>query len=147
MTDNRNSEHYADPTAAKAIARCTPRSYTITIPGRFPDLNDMIAQAKRGRGRYQPYASEKAANTGLVAWACQTAHVPRLGRVRLKITWIEPDARRDPDNISAAQKYICDGLVMAGVIKDDGQRYMAGISHAWGVDKRNPRVVVEIEEV
>lgn len=147
MTDNRNSEHYHDPTAEKAIARCTPRSYTLTIPGRLPDLNDMIALAKAGHGKYQPYAAEKRRWTEEIAWLCKAARIPPLGRVSIKITWYEPDRIRDPDNISGGgTKPILDGLVMAGVMRDDGQRYVTGISHAWGVDKQRPRVVVEIEE-
>lgn len=121
--------------------------YTVTIPGRMPDLNDMIAAAKAGRGKYQPYARDKGAYTDMVAWYCKAARVPHLPRVRVRITWIEPDARRDPDNIAAAAKYVMDGLVEAGVIQDDRQRYVAGIEHAWAVDRRRPRVEIEITEM
>lgn len=153
MTDRHNSEHYLDPTAAAAIANCEKSGahlpaevFTVTIPGRFPDLNDMIKLAKAGHGSYQPYAIDKRRNTNTVAWLCKAAHAPKMRRVSVKITWYEPDARRDQDNISAAAKYIMDGLVLASVIPDDRQKYVAGIAHAWAVDKENPRVVVEIEE-
>ena len=121
-------------------------AYRITIPGRLPDLNDMIAQAKRGRGKYQPYAKDKQQYTDMVAWLCKAAHVPHLTRVSVKIKWVEPDTRRDPDNIAAATKYIMDGIVEAGVIPDDRQKYVAGIAHGWAVDKSRPRVVIDIEE-
>lgn len=146
MTDNRNAEHYPDYTAAQAIEMCAPRRYTFSIPGRMPDLNNMIALAKAGHGKYQPYAAHKRRWTDEVAWLCKAAHIPLMGRVSVKITWCEPDKRRDPDNIAAAAKYVMDGLVMAGVIRDDSQRYVSGISHVWNVDKESPRVVVEIEE-
>lgn len=121
--------------------------YTVTIPGRFPGLNDMIALAKRGRGKYQPYARDKATNTEMVAWCCKAAHIPPLKRAAIHITWVEPNERRDPDNIGAAQKYVLDGIVAAGVIPDDRQKYVSGITHEWKVDKANPRVIVEIEAV
>lgn len=147
MSTMRNVEHYPDPTAGTAIAHCKPHRYTVTIPGRMPDLNDMVRMAKAGRGRYQPYAIEKRHRTEEVAWCCKAAHIPRMNRVRVKIIWYEPDARRDPDNIiGGGTKPVLDGLVMAGVLDDDSQRYIIGIEHTWGVDKRNPRVVAEIEE-
>lgn len=51
---------------------------------------------------------------------------------------------RDPDNITGGQKFILDGLVRGGVIPDDSQKYIAGIIHRFRVDKRKPRVEVEI---
>ncbi|MFT9076544.1 RusA family crossover junction endodeoxyribonuclease [Ethanoligenens sp.] len=145
MTDSRNAEHYHDPTAAQAMQNCN-RHFAIVISGKMPDLNDMIKLAKSGRGKYQPYAREKVRWTQEIAWECKRMHIPQLRRASVKIDWREPDARRDPDNIAAAAKYIMDGLVVAGVIRDDSQRYVTSISHVWHVDKQNPRVVVEIEE-
>jgi Holliday junction resolvase RusA-like endonuclease len=46
----------------------------------------------------------------------------------------------------AAQKFILDGLVRAGIIKDDSQKYINSITHRFEVDKRNPRVEVTLEE-
>jgi Holliday junction resolvase RusA-like endonuclease len=36
--------------------------------------------------------------------------------------------------------------VKAGVIQDDGQKYIESITHRFEVDRKNPRVEVEIEE-
>ena len=40
-----------------------------------------------------------------------------------------------------------DGLVMAGTIKDDSQRYVRSIANRFGVDRKNPRVEIQVEEV
>ena len=112
------------------------------IEGRLPGLNEMIDAAKKGKGKYQPYALMKEEYTTMIAWIAKK--MPRFEKVVLIITWYEPDSRRDPDNIMAGQKFILDGLVAAGVLPGDSQKYIAGIVHRFRVDKQNPRVEVEI---
>lgn len=75
--------------------------------------------------------------TGLDGYEC----------IKLKISWYEPNRRRDIDNITAGMKFILDGMVKASVIKDDSQRYVKGVEHEFYVDRVNPRVEVEIIEV
>ena len=117
----------------------------IKYPGRLPGLNEIIAAAKRGKGKYQPYAIMKDRYTSEIGWLAKK--LPAYNRVDITITWYEPDRRRDPDNITAGQKFILDGLVAGGVIKDDSQRYVNSISHQFEVDRENPRVEIEVQEV
>lgn len=112
------------------------------IPGRLPGLNEIIDAAKQGKGRYQPYALMKEKYTEMITWLAKK--LPTYERVALIITWHEPDRRRDPDNIMTGQKFILDGLVQAGTIPNDGQRHIQGILHRFDVDRKNPRVEVEI---
>lgn len=116
----------------------------IEIPGRLPGTNEIIAAAKAGKGKYQPYSIMKSEWTHTIAWLAKK--LPAYQRVDITITWYEPDRRRDPDNITGGTKFILDSLVVAGVIKDDNQRYINSIKHLWGVDRENPRVEVQIEE-
>ena len=109
------------------------------IPGRLPGLNEIIDAAKRNP---HEYARMKETCTAMVAWLAKK--LPRFEKVALVITWYEPDQRRDPDNIMAGQKFILDGLVAAGTIPNDSQRYIQGILHRFRVDKQNPRIEVEI---
>lgn len=111
------------------------------IPGRLPGLNEIIAAAK---SHFGAYAKMKYENTTAIAW--QAKKLPAYQRADITITWYEPNRRRDPDNVSGGQKFILDGLVVAGVIKNDSQRYINSIKHMWGVDRENPRVEVEITE-
>jgi len=115
------------------------------IEGRLPGLNEMIDAAKKGKGKYQPYSIMKQTYTDMVAWLAKK--LPAYEKVALIITWHEPDQRRDPDNIMAGQKFILDGLVAAGTIPNDSQKYVRGIVHRFKVDRKNPRVEVEIVDM
>jgi Holliday junction resolvase RusA-like endonuclease len=115
----------------------------IEYPGRLPGLNEIIAAAKRSP--YE-YAKMKDRYTSEIGWLAKK--LPRYSRVNIIITWYEPNRRRDPDNISGGgTKLILDGLVVAGTIKDDSQRYINSIEHRFEVDRDNPRVEIEIQEV
>lgn len=114
----------------------------IEIPGRLPGLNEILDYAKRHYAEYSPIKKE---HTTAVAWLAKK--LPKYEKVALIITWYEPDKRRDPDNIMAGQKFILDGLVMAGTIPNDSQKYVRGIVHRFKVDRKNPRVEVEIVDV
>ena len=115
------------------------------IPGRLPGLNEIIDAAKHGMYKYQPYAKMKATYTNMVAWLAKK--LPTYERVALIITWYEPNRHRDPDNIMAGQKFILDGLVQAGTIPNDNQRHIQGIIHRFAVDRKNPRIEVEIVDI
>ena len=117
----------------------------IEYPGRLPGLNEIIAAAKQGKGKYQPYALMKEQYTSEIGWLAKK--LPRYSRVNITITWYEPNRRRDPDNVSGGQKFILDGLVRGGAIKDDSQRYINNIEHRFEVDRENPRIEIEVQEV
>ena len=112
------------------------------IPGRLPGFNEIIEAAKRNP---HEYARMKETCTAMVAWLAKK--LPAYEKVALIITWYEPDLRRDPDNIMAGQKFILDGLVAAGTIPNDSQKYVRGIVHRFKVDRKNPRVEVEIVDM
>ena len=117
----------------------------IEVSGRFPGLNDMIDAAKKGKGKYQPYAIMKEQYTDIVAWTAKK--LPKFNKVDIEITWYEPNVKRDVDNIMGGQKFILDGLVKAGVIKNDNRKHVNSISHKFETDRLNPRVEIEIREV
>ncbi len=111
----------------------------LTIPGTLPNLNDMINDARTNKFKS---AAQKHYYTELVAFFAKKAKIPKLKRVGLNITWYEKDKRRDPDNVQGAVKYIWDGLVMAGVLENDGWGQQGQVVHTMAVDKQNPRVEV-----
>lgn len=114
----------------------------IEIPGELPTLNEIIDASK---AHYQAYRRMKEEAEERIVWPAKA--LPKMQRIRLHITWHRKNRRHDPDNIIAGTKFILDSLVTARVIENDGWKEIAGISHSWKVDKHNPRVVVEIEEV
>ncbi len=68
------------------------------------------------------------------------------GKVRVVLEWHEVNRRRDQDNITAYQKPLLDGLVLAGILANDDQRHIEGCStNTIVIDKANPGVLVRVE--
>ena len=120
---------------------------TVVIPGELPDLNTIIKESKRGRGKWQPYNDIKQEHTERIAWIAKAKIKKKLEKIDLEIKWICKDKRKDKDNIMAGTKFILDGLVAAGIIENDGWKQIGDISHKFEVDKDNPRIEVLIKEV
>ncbi|WP_213997020.1 RusA family crossover junction endodeoxyribonuclease [Tepidanaerobacter syntrophicus] len=114
----------------------------IIIPGEMPGMNEIIEAAKR---HHMQYAEMKKENTRAVAWVSK--RIPKKKRVFLNITWYCKNKKKDPDNIAAAVKFIWDGLVEAGVVENDGWEQNAGWANHFEIDKENPRVEIELEEI
>ena len=117
---------------------------TIVIPGELPDLNQIISASKDHWGSY---SSLKKTNTQIVAYCAKQATKRNNKKIDLDITWHCKNKKKDKDNIMAGTKFILDGLVMAGIIQNDGWAHIGEIRHRFKVDKQDPRVEVRITEV
>lgn len=89
--------------------------------------------------------------SNFIQWWCEKEKINgwNLEYCKISYKWFFPDnRRRDADNFGLANKFICDGLVKAEVIKDDclGKLWLEYDCHKY-VDKENPRVEVTIEEL
>ena len=114
-----------------------------TIQGRLTGANEAIGAASRNK-----YASGhiKRVETKRCALAAITGGVPKFETpVKLHFHWIEPNKRRDLDNIRFGAKYILDGLRECGKLPNDGWAWVTGMSDSWSVDKQNPRIEVTIQ--
>ena len=121
--------------------------HILIIHGRLDNLNDYITAC---RSNPHQGAKLKAKNEQKVlAEIYEQLGSLRITRpVRMIYRWYEKDRRRDLDNVSSfGRKVIQDALVDTGVIKNDGWKEIAGFSDEFYVDKKNPRIEVEIEEV
>lgn len=120
--------------------------YKLIIPGVLPGLNEYI-NAER-RNKYQA-AQIKKQIEHLIISLCRTQlnGVKISNPVKIYYTWLEPNRKRDKDNIAFAKKFIQDGLVKAGVLKNDGWNEIEGFTDEFDVDKNKPRIIVDIEEV
>jgi Holliday junction resolvase RusA-like endonuclease len=121
-------------------------SQSIFFPDQFTSLNDYIS-AERGN-KYQAAVIKRSETQRVQICAMQAGlrpvqHYP----VALTFTWIRKNRRSDPDNIVAAKKYILDGLVRAGVLRDDGWDEIVRFTDIWEIDRDHPGVKVSIEEV
>lgn len=118
----------------------------LIIKGRLPGLNEYI-EAER-RNRYKG-AQMKREGEAMVGWAVKQSKLQQICKpVLMRYRWFEPNRRRDKDNISGyGRKIIQDALVKMGVLKGDGWNYIEGFTDEFFVDKNDPRIEVEIEEV
>lgn len=124
-------------------------SHVLTIPGTLPGLNEYIdAERRPGKGRYiANRLKRESMGRVLLAARKQLGGVRFTTAVYMRYTWIEPNRRRDKDNVSSyGRKIIQDALVKGGYLTGDGWRQIAGFSDRFAVDKENARIIVEICE-
>lgn len=115
-----------------------------TIEGRLPGLNEYIAAMNHNRFTGNKMKTEY---TEQIAWRCKSL-TPFQRHVTISFSWFEPNARRDPDNFTSfGRKLILDGMVKGGLLPDDSQKWIGGWTDLWGVDAKNPRIVIKISEV
>lgn len=90
----------------------------------------------------------KRENQDIVAWCIKAQHLtPMHDKVNVHFKWVEPNMRRDKDNIRFAAKFILDALVESGVIKNDNWAHIGDMSDEFLVNAANPRIVVDLEEI
>lgn len=117
-----------------------------TIRGTLPGLNELIEAERRHR---QEGARLKKQCETVVMHAARSLGKWQAERpVHMVYHWYEPNRRRDKDNISSfGRKVIQDALVKSRHLPNDGWNNIEGFEDRFEVDKKNPRVVVEIYEV
>ena len=120
--------------------------YTFTITGKLSNLNDYTKACRTNRFLG---AKMKDENEKIVLFYIneQLKDVRIEKKVFISYIWYEPNMKRDLDNIAFAKKFIQDALVQSEILKNDGWKNIAGFKDNFYIDKENPRIVVEIEEM
>lgn len=117
---------------------------TFVIKSLLPSMNEIINSSKTHWSRYS--RPKKILNDAIVAvFAKQQVKPVTEYPVDIYCHWIIPNKRKDPDNISAGVKFVLDGLVNAGILRNDGQKEIKTIHHKFSVDKLHPRIEVTLE--
>lgn len=116
---------------------------TITIPGRLPGMNEYSGACRTNA--YKAAKMKRDAQSKVIA-AAKGARKMKAP-VDVNIIFIEPNMRRDKDNIGTGWKFILDGLVQAGVIENDNWKWIRNITPDFKLNRTNPRIIVELEEV
>lgn len=110
----------------------------IVIKGTLPSLNEYI-NAER-RNRFLAAKMKKEATEYVYYSVLDTPPVQEYP-IHAHFVWYTKNNRADPDNVAAfGVKVIFDGLQLAGVIRNDGRKEIASITHSFFTDKDNPRV-------
>lgn len=111
------------------------------IPDIPPSLNKFA-----GRENQWEYRKLKKEWAERVCWLCRPKPTKPYDKARVTLTYFFPDKRRrDPDNYNG--KMILDGLAKAGIISDDSFGHIELCLRCGGVDRRNPRVEIEVEKL
>lgn len=123
--------------------RSTPRKGRRTKFQRtFPDLNDYTSEYGR---HWAAGAAMKREYTNLVRDLALLTRQPKWQvPVKVLFVWYEEDDARDIDNVAFAKKFILDGLVSAGVIKDDDRAHVRATQDRFPIDPNRPRVEVHL---
>ncbi|HEY9295242.1 MAG TPA: hypothetical protein VIQ31_02500, partial [Phormidium sp.] len=106
-----------------------------------PTLNEIIGTA---RSNIYASAKEKRAWTNTIAVEC-FGRKQFPDRVWIEFVWKIKNFRRDPDNISAAAKFVMDGLVEGGIIQDDSLKFIMSPVLHW-YKKGNDSVEIHIAD-
>jgi crossover junction endodeoxyribonuclease RusA len=126
------------------------RTLRLVLPGIPPALNEYRRMHHMAQYQSKQEWQEKAC---VAAWCSVGTPVsrswgPPAERARITVTFVYPDRRRrDPDNAAAGLKGILDGLVEAGIVKDDDFDHVELVVRRGEPDKASPRVEVLVEEV
>ena len=117
----------------------------VTIPFPLAGLNDII-DAERVHRQKGAKLKREQMNAVILVLRRQIKR-PLREPVTMRYLWVEKDRRRDKDNISGGgRKIIQDALVRMKALKNDGWGNIDGFSDEFAVDKKRPRVEIEIEE-
>ena len=117
----------------------------VVIPFTLPGLNDIIDAERTHRQRGAAHKREWT--NRLILVLKRQIRGPLKEPVVMRYRWVEKDRRRDKDNVSSGgRKYIQDALVKMRAMKNDGWSNIEGFSDEFAVDKKHPRVEIEILE-
>jgi len=107
-----------------------------------PTLNEQINEA---RTHWAKSATTKKKWTSKIARL--SAPLPKFqNEVWLEFWYSINNFGRDPDNISASRKYLMDGLVAAGVIRDDNLTIIQSPILEWFVPGEVDQVTITISD-
>lgn len=128
------------------------KTYKVVVKGYDSGLNELLG-ARLYDFRTKKYRNAvKTANDKLCCNAIRFSKDLRNKKIDKPIVihykFYVKNKRRDRLNVASAfEKSFADALQLCGVIKNDGYDDILGITYDFDIDKDNPRVLVEIEEV
>ena len=120
--------------------------HTLIIQGSLPNLNDYTRACRSNK--FAGANMKKQAERYITHYIkMQLKDVSIKGKAKLTFRWYEANKRRDLDNICFAKKFLLDALVSNQVIFTDGWQGVKGFTDEFFIDKADPRIEVDIEEV
>ena len=119
--------------------------YRFTIHYRLPSLNEYLNKCKFNKHVAAQF--KMLHDRRIYDEVKNQLHDLKITKsVKLDITWIEENKKRDVDNVYSAVKYILDALVKAEVLQNDNAKRVKDISNKI-IYADTSEVIVEIEEL
>ncbi len=109
------------------------------VSGKLPGLNDYVDACRENRFKA---AKMKREVEHLIH--IQTLRLsPITSKIFVRLTWYEETARRDPDNVCFAKKFILDAFQKSGKLQNDNSKWIAGFSDRF-VYGKGQGVLIEV---
>lgn len=119
---------------------------TLVIYGRLDGLNEYTKACRNNK--YIGAKMKRTNEENVTAYIMQQLKDVHFdGLVHVAFRWYEKNKKRDLDNIAMSKKFIFDALVSNNIIVSDNWKGVVGFTDEFFVDKTNPRIEVDIEEV
>lgn len=115
---------------------------SVTIKGKLPSLNEYIEAERTNR---HIAAKMKRETEQFIVWQLKRMK-PIERKICIRFIWYEETARRDPDNVCFAKKFILDAMQKCGKLKNDNSKWIAGFSDSF-VYGHGQGVILDISEV
>jgi len=109
----------------------------------FVTLNEYI-QAERSN-KYKSAAIKEQLTNSVAYLSLQQKFKLPDKKHDIIFTWYKPNNKTDHDNIAFAKKFILDGLVKAGALKNDGPKYIGNFQDIFILDKGRDYISCTIE--
>lgn len=116
--------------------------HQITLDWIPTDLNTYIDAERSNRFIASKIKSRETESV----WA-KAISLPKIlePRVHIRFEYYTKNEKKDPDNISFTKKYVLDGFVKAGLLKNDGRKQIGSFSDGFYLSKSdNEYIIIKI---
>jgi hypothetical protein len=110
-----------------------------TIPFELTDLNTYINASRTNKFKSAKIKDDEGQK---VALFCKNLRLPEDTQFDVECHWQTKDKRKDSDNVNFGVKFILDGVVAAGRLKDDSFKYIRNIAHFRTIGKTDCVTVI-----
>lgn len=117
-------------------------THTVEIPMRLDAYNKYIDKNRRNKFMANKYKQDVES---VLMYYLKV--LPKIENpVRICITWVEENRRRDPDNVASAKKFIIDSLVKSGKLQNDTHKFVKGFTDDFEFAKES-KIILKLVEV
>ena len=115
------------------------RMQRFEIPQRLSGYNE---HEKKRRANKYAANNDKRRQENVIAWRIRAARLQKITAPQWIIyEWHEATRRRDKDNVASAKNFVNDALQKTGILPNDNNNWVAGLSMSFVYDKTDRLIV------